>query len=150
MTYFGSLIRRGNVVDNFHPEYARACFTSAKFPEDWPASFAVITGYARTGTHKPAETNELADENLREELQRRGVWYWRLTGYSPETFHAEPGWAVELPFGLACDLGQEFDQDAIYFVIGDELFVSHCDDRRQLVAIGSFRKRLRREPKIVG
>lgn len=138
------------MVDDFHPEYARVCFTSAKFPDHWPTSFAVITAYARTGTQKPADANEIADRELQQELQRRGVWYWRLTGYSPETLHAEPGWAVELPFEHACDLGNDFDQDAIYFVIGDELFVSYCDDRRQLVAIGTFRERLREEPKVVG
>ncbi len=150
MTYFNSLIRWGNVVDDFYPEYYRVCFTSTKFPDHWPASFAVITAYARTGTQKPANANELADQQLSRELQRRGVWHWRLTGYSPETLHAEPGWAAELPLGPACDLGNEFDQDAIYFVMGDELFLSYCDDRRQLVAIGSFRERLRQEPEIAG
>lgn len=63
----------------------------------------------------------------------------RLTGYSPTTVHAEPGWAVEMPWDEACDLGLRFKQDAIYSVRGDELTVTFCDHRRGLVPVGAFR-----------
>jgi len=65
-----------------------------------------------------------------------------VTGYSPTTMHAEPGWAVQLPFDVACDLGRMFLQDAIYVIDVDQLFVSYCDDRREKVFVGEFLRRL--------
>ncbi len=79
------------------------------------------------------------------ELQQLGVWTARITGYSPTTGHAEPGWAAVLAFDAACDLGLRYRQDAIYHVAGDTLSVSFCDERRKLVAVGPFRERVREE-----
>jgi hypothetical protein len=106
----------------------------------WPASFAIITAHATTGTSWSAEENERADLRLQDALADR--WCERITGYSPRTGHAEPGWAVVLPFHEACDLGARFQQDAIYLVASDDLFVSYCDERRALVRVGSFMDRL--------
>jgi hypothetical protein len=41
-----------------------------------------------------------------------------------------------------CKLGLQFKQDAIYYVKGDVLSVSYCDDRRRLVTVGGFRERV--------
>jgi len=38
--------------------------------------------------------------------------------------------------------GRRYRQDAIYYVIGDTLFVSFCDERRALVEVGGFRPRV--------
>ncbi|MBK7595058.1 MAG: hypothetical protein IPJ11_07375 [Gemmatimonadetes bacterium] len=62
----------------------------------WPTEFIIVTGYATTGEVWPEEQNLEADLRLRRELQEMGRWHVRLTGYSPETGHAEPGWAVLL------------------------------------------------------
>lgn len=77
------------------------------------------------------------------ELAKSGPWLRRLTGYSPSTGHAEPGWAVEVDFVTACDIGHRHHQDAIYYVDGDELYVSYCDARRRRVPVGGFRARVR-------
>ena len=42
----------------------------------------------------------------------------RITGYDPATGHAEPGWAIEIGFDEAVDLGLRFQQDAIFWVSG--------------------------------
>ncbi|MEI2721880.1 MAG: hypothetical protein V9E87_17485 [Gemmatimonadales bacterium] len=62
----------------------------------WPTEFIIVTGYATTGEVWPEEKNLEADLRLRRELQEMGRWHVRLTGYSPVTGHAEPGWAVLL------------------------------------------------------
>ena len=49
-----------------------------------------------------------------------------------------PGWAVELPYDTARDLGQRFLQDAIYFFTGDLLQVNHCDNHQRLVELVYF------------
>jgi hypothetical protein len=126
-----------------HPAYFETRFRTETPVNDWPTIFAVITAYATTGETWGEEKNRTADALLTSELRARGVWMARLTGYSPRTGHAEPGWAVALPFEAACDLGQKFRQDAFYYVQGDELFVSFCDARRGLTAVGRFRERLR-------
>ena len=126
-----------------HREYFEARFEASCAVSGWPAAFAIITAYATTGETWSKEENRAADARLASELQARGVWRVRLTGYSPRTGHAEPGWAAALPFEAACDLGRQFRQDAIYYVTGDELFVSYCDTRRGLTPVGRFRERLR-------
>ena len=126
-----------------HPAYFETLFDSNCDASDWPDRFAIITAWATTGTSWPLPENEAADQRLEHEIAIRGLWHQRLIGYSPSTDHAESGWAVDLPFEVACDLGLKFAQDAIYFVEGDWLYVSYCDSRRQLVFVGMFRSRLR-------
>ncbi len=125
-----------------HPAYFETHFDSHGFFGIWPEQFAIVTAWATTGTSKTLAANESANRELRCELQFRGHWHQMVTGYSPTTKHAEPGWAIELPFDEACDLGQKFLQDAICFIAADQLFVSHCDERRQMVLIGKFHQRL--------
>jgi hypothetical protein len=127
------------------PEYFETHFDAAGYVGPWPRHFAIITAYATTGEQWPSEVNENADRKLKSELLRRGGWLRRITGFSPRSGHAEPGWATELSFADACDLGQCFLQDAVYIIREDALFVSHCDSRRQEILVGTFRERLRIE-----
>lgn len=127
--------------------YARTRFCLEAPIARWPERFALITGYATTGETWPAERNEAADRALLAELRPRTPWLARVTGYDPAPEGPgeplrERGWAVELPFDEACDLGRRFLQTAIYWVEGDGLSASYCDARRGLVAMGSFRERL--------
>jgi hypothetical protein len=124
------------------PEYFETHFLLESPVENWPDEFAVITAFAPTGTQWTDEQNQAADQELEAELNRQLLWKHRLTGYSPVTGHAERGWAVATDFESACDIGQRWQQDAIYFVRLDKLSVSHCDDRRCPVHVGGFRERL--------
>lgn len=123
-----------------HPDYFETRFRTPATVPSWPEAFAVITAYATTGESWTESENRRADLRLRAELG--GVWRERITGYSATTGHAEPGWAVDLRFDEACDLGARFLQDAIYWVRSGELFVSRCDERRSLERVGSFLERL--------
>lgn len=110
---------------------------------EWPESFSIITAYAPTGQQGSPAQNIAADHALESELRESTKWLTRLTGFSPETNHAEPGWAVDVPWQKACDLGLKLKQDAIYHVMKDDLFVSYCDGRRALVPVGNFKERLK-------
>lgn len=125
-----------------NPVYFETRFRLDGPPPSWPAAFVIITAYATTGQSWAASVNKAADRRLAEQLDRRSLWRWRVTGYSPTTGHAEPGWAVALAWRDGCDLGREFHQDAIYAVDSDTLFVTHCDSGRRLIPIGPFRERL--------
>ncbi len=109
---------------------------------DLPDSFAIITAHATTGEVRTAEDNNGASEALRAELEHGGHLIGTITGYSPATHHAEPGYAAALEFEEACKIGARFKQDAIYFVSSGTLFVSHCDHRRSLKPITQFSKRI--------
>ena len=113
---------------------------------DWseqPEEFAIISGYATTGEKWPTERNQQADEQLHHRLVENGTWLRRVTGYAPDTGHNEPCWAIAISFDEACDIGEEFLQDAIYYVVGDDLFVSHCDSRRVKAPISKFSVKIR-------
>jgi len=125
-----------------HPAYSETLFDSHGFSGEWPDQFAIVTAWATTGSVQLLVANEFANRELEFELKRCGYWHQMVTGYSPTTMHAEPGWAVQLPFDVACDLGRMFLQDAIYVIDVDQLFVSYCDDRREKVFVGEFLRRL--------
>jgi hypothetical protein len=127
-----------------HPAYFETHFTAADGPHDWPEQFAIITAYATTGEVWTDQQNEAADQALEAELRATGRWMRRITGYSPPpaTPHREPGWAVAMDWQDACDLGARFLQDAVYVVKEDQLFVTFCDTRRQLVPVAVFSDRV--------
>ena len=106
-----------------------------------PESFAIITACATTGEVWMSEDNTAASEALCAELKRGGQLIGTITGYSPVTRHAEPGYAAALDFEEACKIGVRFKQDAIYYVSSGTLFVSYCDHRRCLKPITQFSKR---------
>ena len=125
-----------------HTAYFETAFRVSTPVPAWPQAFAIITAYATTGECWSAELNETADERLRVDLKDRGVLVGRVTGFSPATGHAEPGWAATLDWEAACNIGQAYRQDAVYIVQGDQLSVTFCDARRALVPVGGFRERL--------
>ncbi len=130
------------ISDIMNPAYFLTHFISRDGTEDWPERFVIITAYATTGERWTGAMNEAQNQKLEAVLQGRGQWMRAVTGYSRETTHMEPGWAVALDWEEGCDLGDQFQQDAIYVVEGDALSVTHCDERRALVSVGAFRDRL--------
>jgi hypothetical protein len=128
--------------DDFPAEYFAIRIQVDGAEIHWPQAFAIISGYATTGETWSDERNQTADQVLLTALRARSRWWKRVVVCSLDGSHREPSWAVELPWETACDLGRDFRQWAIYYVVGDELSVSYCDPRRQLVTVGSFRESL--------
>src|SRR2546426_710763 len=95
-----------NPKADLHPAYFETHFRRSESWTDWPDEFAIITAFATTGAKWTPSQNEAADKMLESELRATGKWLQRLTGFSPTTGHAEPGWAVQLAWGLACDIGR--------------------------------------------
>ena len=108
----------------------------------WPEAFVIITACATTGSTWTPEREAAEDQLLRSALENRGVWHTRITGYHPETGHAEPGWAAELSVADGCALGRAYRQDAIYTVEGDELRVVLCEEPQRAERVGGFQERL--------
>ena len=117
-------------MDPINPLYLSTFLDLGPNWSEQPEEFAIISGYATTGEKWSEERNQQADERLQKRLVEKGAWLRRVTGYAPDTGHNEPCWATAISFDEACDIGEEFLQDAIYYVVGDDLYVSHCDSRR--------------------
>lgn len=131
-----------HVIQGMHSFYFETHFKGQDNGWEPPEEFSIVTAFATTGKQWTNAQNEAADRALEHELRKEGKCLSRLTGFSPETRHAEPGWAASIGWHAACDLGLKYKQDAIYHVKGNELFVSYCDARRGLVPVGMFRERL--------
>lgn len=125
-----------------HPAYFETRFRTQLSVQRWPREFVILTAYATTGESWTRHQNASGDEKLASELRAHAAKIVRITGYSPRTGHAEPGWAAEISFEEACNIGLRFKQDALYHVKADKLSVSYCDERRKLVPVGSFRERV--------
>ena len=125
-----------------HPEYFETRFKLGLPVGDLPDDFAIVTAYQTTGKEWPIERNQEATQKLQTELEHGGGLLGTVTGYSPRTGHAEPGFAARLSFEHACELGLRYEQDAIYFVSGGTLFVSLCDHRRTLKPVSRFLERV--------
>ena len=124
------------------PFYYQTRFKPDALPTTLPGTFAIITACATTGETWTESETEAANAALRADLERSDHLLGSLTGYSPDTGHAEPGFAASLPFEEACELGLKFKQDAIYYVDSGILHVSYCDERRRLEPVAAFLDRL--------
>lgn len=123
------------------PVYFNTRFRVAQLPPAWPPTFVIVTAYATIGEQWANEENDRADVALRERLAAMSVWHWRITGYDPETGHAEPGWAVGILHSDGVRLGVDFRQDAVFAVTDDALQVISCRTG-ETGQLGSFRDRL--------
>ena len=130
--------RPSEVIDEFHPAYFQVEFISDT-PKSLPENFSIITGYATTGESWTEEKNKQADNELFEHLLSMGCSPLRITGFSPESGHNEPGWAVDLDCEVACDIGKKFKQDAIFVVQGKTLYLLKCGTARNPVHVGEFK-----------
>jgi hypothetical protein len=126
----------------FLREYFETRFRTDGSVSSWPVSFVIITAWQTTGSRWLMSVNQQSDRRMLDWLRGSGRWLIRLTGYSPVTGHAEPGWAVDLPLRVGLRLGQEFRQDAVYWVQLDELSIVRCASPWRQQRVGAFRERL--------
>lgn len=146
MTTFGRRIANVDVWDQFR----KTVFTGDdEGPRDsqgvTAASFAVITAWNKNGRVGTKEENQADDQQLPTILSSMGVRKVRMTGWSPDFSHGEPGWAVAVPKEEAVRLGKQFGQLAIFWVENDRLFLVPClDEDHQEEELGSWRRALHR------
>jgi hypothetical protein len=113
-----------------------------------PTNWALVTAFARTGTVRRFAEDEAADARLAGELDRLGLRRWRVTGRSPAGDHAEPGWGVACELAVARDIGQQFDQAAIFWILDDVLWVGECGVGVSGVRVGPLAPKL--NPSVTG
>ncbi len=99
--------------------YFDTLFESARVPA--PNAFAILTAHNPYGKTWDSASNEAADRRLVARLRELGAEPWRVVGYAPDRSHAEAGWGAQISLEVACSLGRDFEQDAIYWVDNDRL-----------------------------
>jgi type I restriction system adenine methylase HsdM len=125
----------------FPLEYFETCFELEGDPADLPASYGIVTAYATTGETWTDAQNVEADTLLAAALDRKGIAKWRITGYSPRTGHAEPGWAIPVDPEELVALGKEYLQHAVYHVKDGFLSVRLCESDHK-ATIGAIAERM--------
>lgn len=109
-------------------------------PRNYPSQFAIITAYNPLNRQLSLKENIANNKILEKELRDKYKWIYQINGFDKDTDHKENGFMFDVEsFDQACDLGEKYSQDAIYFVKDDMLFVSKCNKKnRQLTKVGQF------------
>ncbi len=109
-------------------QFKQAIFQFTPLPADWPADFAIITGYDPDGLPTTVEQNLAADFALEAELRAAGYRLHRITGGSADGVHLEPGWGVPIGLPGAVEFGRRYRQVAVFAVRAGRLALVDCED----------------------
>lgn len=107
------------------------------------ASFAIITAHNPKGQVLSEEQNGLLDQQLQQAMARRQERSRQIIGCSPDRRHQEKSWMVYTTRRRALVLAEQFQQNALYWVDNDELWLVPCLlQNYPAVRLGSFKQRL--------
>lgn len=107
--------------------YRTAVFLFEVVPE-W-AEFGIVTACNPLGESLTSEANAARDDELRRELEHRGLPVIRVRGCSPDLDHQEPGWAAPISRDDTVQLGNRFGQDAVFWISSGVVWLISCPPR---------------------
>ncbi|WP_406666322.1 DUF3293 domain-containing protein [Gallaecimonas sp. GXIMD1310] len=121
--------------------YENAVFMMPKpFPKRW--DFAVITACNPRSKVLSDQFNDSRDRQLEAELDLAGLDARPLWGCSPDWQYREKSWAVRMSQAQAEALGRRLEQNAIYWVSQDLLYLVPCLlHSRETCVLGRFSER---------
>jgi hypothetical protein len=122
-----------------NPEYDNTVFLLPEVPASWPNNFAIITA------HNPMDQKLTDSENIRRN-QQLAEWaeskiFIKLIGSSPDRTHQEASFAVECSLKEAIEIGEQFNQRAIFYIRGANLELVKCSSGKSKI-LGKFSERL--------
>jgi hypothetical protein len=124
--------------------YATTVFKLAQ-PVALPNSFAIITAHNPQGVIVDARTNRGYNLALHNLLAARHdvTQLLPITGCAPDMSHQEASFLVALPKATAMTIAKQFQQNAIFWVEGDQLTIVPVVLKGVVAThIGSFKARL--------
>ena len=122
--------------------YDQAHFQLDSPAVDLPVRFGIVTACNPMGVTVEASVNEGLDRDLVMSLLGQGIPHFRVTGGSRDMSHTEPGYGCAVDLERIVELGRQWNQEAVFWVQEDQLFLVSCDGSKQEKPLGSFRKRL--------
>src|SRR6266496_3755990 len=124
-----------------NPEYIRTVFRTDSPRNEWPSRFAVVTACNPNGIQHSSGDNTRFDSQLLVALEAERIKHWRVTGTSADFQHSEPGYAIETNLDTALTIGNQFRQEAIFWIEHGHLSVISCTTREK-VLLGAWSSRL--------
>jgi hypothetical protein len=122
-----------------NPAYDNTVFLLSEVPTVWPNNFAIITG------HNPMDQKLTDSENIRRN-QQLAEWaepkiYIKLIGSSPDRTHQEASFALKCSLKEGIEIGEQFNQRAIFYVRNGNLELVECNSGKNK-QLGKFIERL--------
>ncbi|WP_017443612.1 DUF3293 domain-containing protein [Gayadomonas joobiniege] len=105
-------------------------------------SLAIITAYNPRGELLSNGHNRMLDKTLLKDIDSLNVPYRRIVGCDPNRTHSEPSWLVAMDKSAAIELGNRYQQNAIYWVEANQLYLTPCQMQQQEICLGSFSQRV--------
>lgn len=104
-------------------------------------NFAIISAQNPLGNVKHHQLNLTLDCQFETSLNAENLPYRRLIGAAPDLSFREPSWAVMCDKAKAIDLARKFQQNAIYWVEADKLYLVPALFGQGEEYLGSYRSR---------
>ncbi|APC97868.1 hypothetical protein KX01_1684 [Francisella frigiditurris] len=134
-----------NMNSNNMPEwYFTTKFEIPIKPAKYPDKFMILTAWNPLNQKLSKEENISRNNALKKDLKESFSFIYEINGFDPESKHKENGFMANC-FDLekACDYGLKYQQDAIYYVVEDKLYVVQCAlDKREMISVGKFLDRV--------
>ena len=109
-----------------NPSYLKARFRADLPLKGIAQSFCIVTAYCPFDEQVTDEENKTFNQALKTELENAGLVHFPVTGYSPDSDHAEPGYGIICDRSIAIKLGQQFRQNAIFSVYENTVYLINC------------------------
>lgn len=127
------------IIDsNLWHAYAASFFDFKELPNQH--SFIIITAWNPRSAILSIEENKTKNQLLLEDLQEH-EWTQGIVGDESFTW-CEESYAVVMELEQAINLARKFEQNAIYRVSGNQLFLHSCLAHNQYECLGEFQSRL--------
>lgn len=125
--------------------YSETVFELMSPLSELPNPFAIITAYNPQSKNFSESNNIIENQALEEDLSQ--VFHLPVNGRSLDASHQEPSFAVQISKAAAIGLAEKYNQNAIFWVDGDDLHIVPVLMDGDEVSVGSFRNRIQANPK---
>ncbi len=105
------------------------------------SSFAIITAWNPKSELLSKKDNDRSNQYLAQEISHT-CWCEIQVGNKDFSW-MEASFAVQITADEAIKLGRKYQQNAVYFIEGEELLLLPCIEEQNKVSLGSWRKRCR-------
>ena len=111
-----------------NPAFANAHFRAHLPTGGLPERFDIVTACNPDGIDAPEADNQAANIRLQVILAGEGLSHFPVTGGSPDFAHAEPGFGIIADQTRCLALGQEFRQEAVFWIERGDVHLCPCSD----------------------
>lgn len=105
------------------------------------SNFAIITAWNPKSELLSKKDNDRNNQHLAQDISHT-CWCGIQVGNKDFSW-MEESFAVQVTAAEAIALGRKYQQNAIYFIEGEELFLLSCIEEQNKVSLGDWRKRCR-------